>query len=225
MNDRPNILVIMSDEHDPAVTGGYGDTVVQTPALDRLAAEGISFDSCYTTSPLCVPARLSFTAGKYVSKCGAWNNSCGLPSPDYPSLPRLLSAQGYQSILCGKMHYGENLRYGFTDLMPDTPDNHCSLSGTGGRRDPASTKGSTDSWLSRTSQFFVGDENESSVMSRDVQRTDSACRFLKRRRHSDPPFFMMLGYISPHFPLIAPQAYHDAVKGKVPMPELPEDWF
>ena len=51
----PNILVIMSDEHDPAVTGCYGDPLVETPNLDRLAREGITFDACYTTSPLCVP--------------------------------------------------------------------------------------------------------------------------------------------------------------------------
>ena len=43
--DKPNILVIMSDEHDPAVTGCYGDPIVQTPNLDRLAAAGVTFDA------------------------------------------------------------------------------------------------------------------------------------------------------------------------------------
>ncbi len=59
--DRPNILLIMSDEHDPGVMGCYGDSVVQTPHMDRLANEGIIFDAAYTSSPLCAPARASFT--------------------------------------------------------------------------------------------------------------------------------------------------------------------
>ena len=58
----------MSDEHDPGVMGCYGDPLVQTNNLDRLASQGVTFDAAYTTSPLCVPARLSFVAGKYVSR-------------------------------------------------------------------------------------------------------------------------------------------------------------
>lgn len=74
---QPNITAIMSDVHDPGVTGCYGDRIVDTPNIDRLAREGVAFDACCTTSPLCVPARLSFTAGKYVSRCGDY-----LPVPD-----------------------------------------------------------------------------------------------------------------------------------------------
>ena len=62
--DRPNILVIMSDEHNPRVTGCYGSRIVHTPRLDQIAERGIAFDGCYTNSPLCVPSRLSFTSGK-----------------------------------------------------------------------------------------------------------------------------------------------------------------
>jgi len=223
--DRPNILVIMSDEHDPGVTGCYGDPVIQTPHLDRLAADGICFDGCYTTSPLCVPARLSFTAGQYVSKCGAWSNNCWLPSPEYPSLPRLLNAAGYESYLCGKMHYDRTRRYGFTDLFPTTGHNNCLKTGRGGRRDPGSVVGDRRSWESRTANFFVAEEHESSIMRHDRTRTDAACDFLTRRRSADAPFFMLLGYIAPHFPLIAPQAYYDRYRDRVPMPDLPADWF
>ena len=77
---RPNILVIMSDEHNASVLGCYGNKVVRTPNLDRLAARGIVFEDCYCNSPLCVPSRLSFTAGKYISRVAAWNNNCRLPA-------------------------------------------------------------------------------------------------------------------------------------------------
>ena len=49
---RPNILLIMSDEHDPAVTGCYRHPLVQTPNLDRLAAEGVLFENAYCNNPI-----------------------------------------------------------------------------------------------------------------------------------------------------------------------------
>jgi choline-sulfatase len=79
MPDRPNILLIMSDEHDAANMGCYGDPLGATPTLDGLADRGITFDAAYCNSPLCVPSRLSFTAGQYISRCGAWQNTCWLP--------------------------------------------------------------------------------------------------------------------------------------------------
>ena len=106
----------MSDEHNASVLGCYGNRIIRTPNLDRLAERGIVFERAYTNSPLCVPSRLAFTAGKYVSRIGAWNNDCRLPTSDYPSLPRILNAAGYESFLCGKMHYDATCRYGFTEL-------------------------------------------------------------------------------------------------------------
>ena len=114
----------MTDEHDPAVTGCYGDPIVSTPNIDRLAKKGVTFDNCYTTSPLCVPGRLSFTAGKYISRIGAWNNSCKLESDTIPSLPRVLNDLGYETILCGKQHYDKRRRYGFqVDVIPEYNSN------------------------------------------------------------------------------------------------------
>ena len=113
---KPNILVIMSDEHNASVLGCYGNNIVNTPNLDGLARKGIAFNSCYCNSPLCVPSRLSFTSGKYASRVSAWSNSCWLPSADYPSLPRAMNAAGYESVLCGKMHYDKTRRYGFREI-------------------------------------------------------------------------------------------------------------
>lgn len=113
---KPNILVIMSDEHNASVLGCCGNDIVRTPNLDLLARRGVTFDSCYCNSPLCVPSRLSFTSGKYASRVSAWNNNCWLPTADYPSLPRVMNAAGYESILCGKMHYDKTRRYGFREI-------------------------------------------------------------------------------------------------------------
>jgi len=227
MPGKPNVLVIMSDEHDPAVSGPYGDPLCRTPHLDELAAGGVTFENCYTTSPLCVPARLSFTAGKYVSRIGAWSNSCRLPTADYPSIARIMTAAGYDSVLVGKQHYDKSRRYGFTDCCPQGGGNDTVKTGRGGRRDPESKTGNLGMWQERIAEFFVGDESESRIMSRDVMRTEAACRFLRERGEGggDRPFFLFLGYISPHFPLVAPRRYHEMYRDKVPMPDLPDDWW
>ena len=101
---KPNILFIMSDEHNASVLGANGNAIIRTPNLDRLAASGVSFDACYCNSPLCVPSRASFLSGQYISRTGVWGNSCELPRADIPAVPNLLNAAGYESFLCGKMH-------------------------------------------------------------------------------------------------------------------------
>ncbi|MBE7464537.1 MAG: sulfatase-like hydrolase/transferase [Planctomycetes bacterium] len=218
MPQRPNLLVIMSDEHDPAVTGCYGDPLVRTPRLDRLAAEGITFDACYCNSPLCVPSRLSFTAGQYVSRCGGWNNSCWLPSDDYPSLPRALARAGYETVLCGKQHYDATRRYGFTtDLIPELND--AFKTGRGGRSDPDNVKIAHQSWTNRSAEFHPGYESE--VLDHDRIVTEEACRFLDRRDPDAAPFMLFAGHLAPHFPLIAPEHLYNHYKGRVPMPDLP----
>ena len=199
---RPNILLIMSDEHDPAVTGCYGDTIVRTPHLDSLAARASRLMPMYTTSPLCVPARLTFTAGKYVSRIGGWHNGCRLASDDYPSLPRILAAAGYRSYLAGKMHFDAEHRYGFEELYRNPPEPVPAYRARH-RRDPGDTKPNVKAWQDRAKDFHTGDE--SLVMTHD-RRVTQACReFFQSRKADDKPFFLLAGYLAPHFPLIVPR--------------------
>ncbi|HUT93710.1 MAG TPA: sulfatase-like hydrolase/transferase [Thermoguttaceae bacterium] len=215
--DRPNILVIMSDEHNAGVTGCYGSPIVRTPNLDRLAERGIALDGCYCNSPLCVPSRMSFTAGKYVSRTGAWNNSCWLPSDEYPSIARVMTAAGYDSLLCGKMHYDRTRRYGFTEIGGMM--NGSFKTGTGGRRKPDDLPESPTKISARFQQFYAADD--SSILTHDRNVTAGVTDFLQKRKRSERPFFLFAGYLAPHFPLIVPQPYWDPYHGKVPMPEIP----
>ncbi|MCX7045585.1 MAG: sulfatase-like hydrolase/transferase [Candidatus Sumerlaeota bacterium] len=212
---RPNILVIMSDEHNATVTGCYGNKLVQTPHLDGLSERGVTFDAAYTNSPLCVPCRQSFTMGKYISRIGAWSNSCMAP-PDSPSLPRVLNAAGYESFLCGKMHYDATCRYGFTDVGGSM--NNGRMTGNGGRR-PADDLAPKGGLSPRFEEFRAGDK--SSVITHDLKVTEGAVEFLSKRKRAEKPFFLFCGYLAPHFPLIVPEAFWERYKGKVPMPEIP----
>ena len=214
LKDRPNILVIMTDEHNASVTGCYGNKIVQTPNLDSLSARGVTFDACYTNSPLCVPARLSFTAGKYASRVSAWNNDCMLPGDDFPSLPHLMNAAGYESILCGKMHYDSTHRYGFAELGAG---NKGFMKGTGSRV-PADHQGAAEV-STRFDSARAGED--SSTLRHDRLVTERTVEFLTSRQAGGKPFFLLAGYVAPHFPLTVPEKYIQNYRGKVPMPQIP----
>jgi choline-sulfatase len=218
-HERPNILVIMSDEHNAGVLGCYGNKIIRTPNLDALASRGVVFESCYCNSPLCVPSRQSFTAGKYASHVGAWNNNCRMPA-DSPSLPRLLNAVGYESFLCGKMHYDAKCRYGFTDLGGNM--NHAQMTGLGQRR-PADKLAPRPGYSNRYLDFHTGDT--SGPLNHDRAVTAGVLELFKQRKAGDKPFFLLAGYVTPHFPLIVPEKYWAHYENKIPMPVIPEGFL
>ncbi len=103
MNKRPNIVFILADQHRADTLGCAGHPVARTPHLDRVASEGVIFDSCCTNSPLCMPARASLMTGQYVREHGVWNNSLEA-DPAGPSHVRAIRGCGYRTALVGKTH-------------------------------------------------------------------------------------------------------------------------
>jgi choline-sulfatase len=111
--DRPNILMIFSDEHNARMAGYAGHPIVQTPCLDRLARQGVAFDNAYCNSPLCSPSRQSFMSGLYPHRIGLWDNTAAMPE-DTVTWAHMLSLGGYETSLVGKMHFnGYQKMYGF----------------------------------------------------------------------------------------------------------------
>ena len=108
----PNILLLMTDQQRADALGASGGWV-PTPNLDRLAAEGMRFANCVTTSPVCVPARLSLATGLYPHHTGVWQNQRSQPSPDQPTWMQRVRAAGYRTALFGKTHlYGTVPEFG-----------------------------------------------------------------------------------------------------------------
>src|SRR3954470_3537000 len=99
-----NLIVIMSDEHNPKVMGCNGHPIVKTPNIDALAAAGTSFTSAYTTCPVCVPARAAFAAGKYVNQIGYWDNADAYEGA-IPSWHHRLRDRGHRVVSIGKLHF------------------------------------------------------------------------------------------------------------------------
>ena len=98
---QPNILMIISDQMTPFLTGAYGHPIVQTPALNSLAENGIRFDTAYTPFPLCSPARACFMTGNNAAKIGAYDNGAELRS-DIPTFAHHLTRAGYDTVLLGQ---------------------------------------------------------------------------------------------------------------------------
>ncbi len=109
----PNILMLFSDQHHWAYSGFNGHPVVKTPNLDRLSRRGVNFTNAYCNSPLCSPSRQSFMGGMHAHKLGLWNNCAGMPE-NTVTWAHALSRAGYETLLCGKMHFnGYQKMYGF----------------------------------------------------------------------------------------------------------------
>ncbi len=103
MTNRPNFLFIITDQHRADHLGCYGNPVVKTPNIDRMAADGIRWDRFYVANPICMPNRASIMTGRMCSVHGARHN--GIPlSKDHSSFGDLLSFAGFITGLIGKSH-------------------------------------------------------------------------------------------------------------------------
>jgi len=115
---RPNIVFILSDNHNAAMTGAAGDQVIRTPALDRLASQGVRFQNAFNTTSLCSPSRASILTGAYAHSHGVLNNHTSWTAR-MPTFLERLSQAGYASAFLGKWHMpGEGLpQLPFLDLF------------------------------------------------------------------------------------------------------------
>ena len=101
---RPNILIIYTDQQRWDALGANGNPEIHTPHLDALAARGVSFTHHFVQNPVCMPSRISMLSGQYPSTLGITH--MGVPVPeDTPTLPRFLKTYGYHTANIGKLHF------------------------------------------------------------------------------------------------------------------------
>ena len=105
MAHRPNIVLIVADDHAAHALSAYGSVVNETPQLDRLATGGMRFDTCFCTNSLCAPSRATILTGTYNHINGVTTLSTEFDARQ-PTFVSALQAAGYQTAIFGKWHLG-----------------------------------------------------------------------------------------------------------------------
>lgn len=213
-----NLLILMSDEHNPKIAGYAGHRIVSTPALDALAARGSRFTAAYTPSPICVPARASLATGLHVHRHRAWDNAIAYDG-GIKGWAHALRERGHSVASIGKLHYrghtGDD--YGFTEcLLP--------MHITGGVGDVTHLVRDPDD-IRTTGKNLIASAGpgESSYTLYDRQVAAAAQIWLREmgaRRHARP-WVLFVSMVAPHFPLTAPpEHYYRYIEQDLPQPKL-----
>ena len=209
--DRANILIVMSDQHSKHVSACYGDPVVSTPNLDRLAAGGVLFENAYCPFPLCAPSRMAFLTGQQPSEIKMYGNGSILDS-EVPTFLHALGAAGYENVLCGRMHFGGyDQRHGFRKrIFPEVSGNAAGMLG----HTNAFRRASLERSGPGRNHYLLYDEE---CVAEGVRwlRTQSGKR--------DQPFCLVVGLVGPHCPFVCPPELFEKYFDSVSLPQYTED--
>ena len=195
-----NVIVIVADDLGYGDIAAFGNPIVQTPNLDRMAAEGVTLTQHYSASPICAPARASLLTGRYNHRTGAVdvpsNRGLDRISLAETTVADLFKSAGYATGMVGKWHNGvHDMRYHpnargfdeFTGFLNGGMDYWQWVLDYDGTPKPADGRYLTDVF------------------------SDEAVEFVQR--HREEPFFLYLAYNAPHAPLQAPEELLERYQG------------
>jgi len=235
---RPlNILWITSDQHSSHALGCYGNHVVQTPNLDRLAAEGLCFDQHFCSYPVCVPARFTMITGLYPHHHGAVNNNTPLPLRTR-TVAHHFGQAGYVTAWIGKMHPVDGQTHGFDYYMDMGayfdylgPKTRIFTYGMG-----AEDSGCGSPWITCFRQPSEGRSawvppelprhNDTLDVRELLPEEDHFESFVARETirvletYRNEPFFIVASFLKPHNPFAPPAEYATMYRPEdMPLPE------
>ncbi|MGK6343669.1 sulfatase [Chryseobacterium sp. DT-3] len=220
---KPNILFIPIDDLRPEM-GCYGNTVIKTPNMDRLAAKGVVFKRAYCQQAVCNPSRASLLTGLRPDSVRVWDLQTDFRKklPDVVTLPQLFKNNGYYTVGIGKTFHNtfpDNISWNedlHVDGFPFDPDavyqltenkiiqkeKELSLLKNG--------KAKQDAYgfiYTKANSTEIADVDDDAYY--DGAQTTMAIKKLKELKEKDKPFFFSVGYYRPHLPFNAPKKYWD----------------
>jgi len=202
---RYNVLFIAVDDLRPQL-GCYGQKQINSPNIDRLAAEGVTFLRCYCQVPVCGASRASLLTGARPTRqrflgYATWAQR---DLPGVPVLPELFKTHGYHAISNGKIfHHLSDCRDAWSEVpwRPSGPWRNYLLAES--KRAAAANSGAGPAFEAaevRDNNYFDG------------QIADKGIYDLRRLARMDRPFFLAMGFLKPHLPFNAPTKYWDMYK-------------
>lgn len=234
-NKPKNIVVILADDHALKVTGCYGNSIVRTPNIDKLASQGVTFTRAYCNSPISSASRQSLLTGKYPHATGV--NLLFTPFSDEgnTTIAEHLLARGYKTGLVGKTHFNNHVWYslyqngvpnhGFSQMVEMGQYNAFlkkkapSIIPAGVETYKKQNPENVSEWMnSRCLPHPVADSlSEGTFMARE------AVRFMHENR--EKPFFLWVAFHQPHHPYYFPLEFRGKYKPEdMPLPAgSPED--
>jgi len=211
--EKPNILLIFTDDQGYHDVSYYGTKDIRTPHIDAIRNEGMRMDYFYTNSPVCAPTRASLMSGRYPDQVGVpglirstLDNNWGYLDPRTLLLPAMLKKGGYHTAHIGKWNLGLE--------SPNFPNEHGFDHFHGWLEDMME-----DYWTHRRHGRNYMRLNEE-IIDPQGHATDLFTQwsvdYIKDREKSNAPFFLYLAYNAPHFPVQPPKEWLKKVKDREP---------
>lgn len=230
---QPNLLLIIADDLNCEL-GCYGNALVHSPNLDRLATRGVKFDRAFCQYPLCNPSRTSIMTGLRPETLGTTAMGNSVEEVKLPEGATIIGAwlrgHGYFSAKAGKIFHGEKYTNTWDEALAWSDDEDVNAGArTKLKRTPwfalppkmkqvnGQQKKVGESLVCAT--LDVGDEQTS-----DGQIAREGAKLLERASQTGKPFFVAVGFHAPHLPLVAPKKYFELYDpAKIPLADEPLD--
>jgi iduronate 2-sulfatase len=224
---HPNVLFVVCDDLNTHVSpSGY--TSIHTPALDRLAAESLTFRRSYCQYPVCGPSRASFLSGLYPESSGVLDNKLDIRKtrPGTVSLPQRLKENGYWTASVGKIFHSPRHQHGEiawheqimfqNDELPLVAKARKAYEAEHGSVEDRKNRKNWKAYLQTLStqtrgqtQPGYGPTRLKDEQHKDGKNVRQIIDWLDRKSFGDKPFFIACGIQKPHVPFLAPQKYFD----------------